>query len=393
MTTDALKELERLVSRMLDGETSSADTTRLDTLLSQSPEALERYHELLDNHQALCAIYPGGVYEESLAAEIRPGFRQSNTANSGTPTRWQRWALAAAFLVAVGLTGYFLGRGNKESETAEETTLEQKDEQAIAGHATLRRAVGMKWSSDGVSYREGDVLPGGLLRFEEGVAEIDFFCGATLIIEGPAILDVQSDWVVAVSKGRLRANVPRAARGFVVKAAGSEIVDLGTQFALEVAADNARLEVIDGEVKLQGGDHDGNHLTTGQRQWLKGTATDPASLDDLSTVGEVSRRRATAQSQRLARWRKHSQQLQSDRRLIAYYPLSETATDRVVRNQAVTGTRFDGTMVGSVTKAEGRFGSESMALEFDRPGARGTKPYRRRVPILYFQLLGQNRQP
>ena len=113
--------------------------------------------------------------------------------------------------------------------------------------------------------------------------EIDFFCGATLIVEGPAELTIESDWSVGVAKGRLRATVPPAARGFVVKAAGSEIIDLGTEFAVEVGDGNAQVEVIDGEVKLRGGEFNNRHLTTGERQLLKGIEMQTGPSDGLST--------------------------------------------------------------------------------------------------------------
>jgi len=242
-------------------------------------------------------------------------------------------------------------------------------ETRIAGHATLRRSVDLKWPKGGSKYRDGDVLPNGRFQFEEGVAEIDFFCGATLIVEGPAALNIESDWLVEVASGRLRANVPPAARGFMVKAAGSEIVDLGTEFALEVEAENARVEVIDGEVEIRGGEHDGNHLLTGQRQWLKGTDM-PESVDGLSTLDDLNLRRENAASERFAAWQAHSQELRQDERLIAYFPIAATSADRVVRNDAGTGKGLDGKLVGPVEHAAGRFGPKSSGLKFGRPGSR-----------------------
>ena len=223
--------------------------------------------------------------------------------------------------------------------------------------------------NSGSEYRDGDVLPNGRFQFEEGVAEIDFFCGATLIVEGPAALSIESDWVVEVESGRLRANVPPAARGFVVKAAGSEIVDLGTEFALDVDSQNARVEVIDGEVEIRGGQHDGNHLLPGQRQWLKGTDT-PESFRALSTLDELKVRRENAASKRFAAWQAHSRELRTDDRLIAYFPITGNPAERVVRNRAGTGDGLDGKLVGPVEHAAGRFGPKSFGLEFGRPGSR-----------------------
>ncbi|MDB4614750.1 FecR domain-containing protein, partial [bacterium] len=177
------------------------------------------------------------------------------------------------------------------------------------------------------------------------------------------------DWSVLVNKGRLRANVPPAARGFIVRAAGSEIVDLGTEFALEVASENARVEVIDGEVEIRGGEHDGNHLLTGQRRWLKGTDT-PESFKQLSTLAELKLRRQSATSARFATWQAHSQELRKDDRLIAYFPIASNRAERVIRNVAATGAALDGKVVGPVELTSGRFGATSSGLEFGRPGAR-----------------------
>ncbi len=389
MNTDSIEELERLVSRLIDGQLSDEEATQLDTLLSESPEAVARYHELLDNHEALCAIYPGDVYEASLGSgfleptELAAGDGRDSIVAEGprlAPSAHvqNRWllALAAALLVAAGLAGYFLGHGRGSSPTAQPIADKNVDEtggdeeQTIAGHATLRRAVDIQWSADAANYREGDVLPAGTLQFDDGVAEIDFFCGATLIVEGPARMDLESDWSVHFLQGRLRATVPPAARGFVVTAAGSEIVDLGTEFALEVGSQNARVEVIDGEVKLRGGEHDGHHLLTGEGQWLKGADGDATSLKQVSTVSDVQRRREVAQRQRFTQWKQHSRDLRADQRLIAYYPIAESPAERFIRNAAITGEERDGTLVGLVQRVHGRFGPASAGLEFDRPGSR-----------------------
>lgn len=386
MNTDPIEELERLVSKLIDGRLSSAEATLLNSLLLELPQALARYHELLDNHEALCAIYPGDVYEVSLksgelsgriaadATTVKHEIVGPSSLTLLVRQQWL-WATAAAILVAVGLTGYFVGQKgihpHREPPLAEsdEQHLDAK-EQTIAGHATLRRALGVRWSGTTGAYREGDVLPAGKLQFDDGVAEIDFFCGATLIVEGPAKLDLESDWSVRVDGGRLRASVPPAARGFVVKAVGSEIVDLGTEFALEVGSQNARVEVIDGEVELRGGEHNGNHLTTGQRQWLRGSRPQPAALEGLSTIGDLRQRSVDAEARRFVEWKLHALQLAADKRLIAYFPIAENQAERIVRNAAGTGSDRDGQLVGPVDRTNGRFGSESSGLEFDRPGAR-----------------------
>ena len=50
-------------------------------------------------------------------------------------------------------------------------------------------------------------------------------------------------------QGKVRALVPKPAQGFRVHTASGDVVDLGTEFALEVTEDHADVHVLDGEVE------------------------------------------------------------------------------------------------------------------------------------------------
>lgn len=363
-----------LIFKAIDRTITPAEFERLQDAIERDDEARAEYLRAVTLCESLGEIATETSAAESSETNEPVQLKTTNESKRRSATgRFTLGGLAIAvtILVAVGGAAYWFGQLNHGT-----TNLADRDEHAepresqIAGHATLRRSVDLKWSDGGSEYRDGDVLPDGRLQFEEGVAEIDFFCGATLIVEGPASLVIESDWSVRVARGRLRANVPSAARGFVVKAAGSEIVDLGTEFALHVDADSAQVEVIDGEVKLRGGEHDGKHLVTGQGQSLKGSQTQANAFVGLSTGTDLRRRRAAAESLRLAKWRQNSRQLRTDERLIAYYPIADEQAGRVVRNASSVGSRFDGLLVGPVDQTDGRFGPASAGLQFDRPGAR-----------------------
>ncbi|TWU56682.1 FecR protein [Rubripirellula tenax] len=366
--SDPKLEIDELVAAVIDGRLSSDQTGRLESLLAQSPQAVTRYIELLDNHEALCAIYPGDVFTSNIPVEIAPMQTEPSMATVRRLLSLPLLGLAASVLLAVGFAGYFFGSDASPSQQAQSDP-SSEEEQIIAGHAMLRRSVDVRWSDDAVAYRDGDMLPGGTLKFDQGVAELDFFCGATVTVEGPASLEIESDWSVKVVQGRLRANVPPAARGFVVKAADSEIVDLGTEFAVEVESATAQVEVIDGEVALRGGQHDGTHLTTGQRQSL-GSASSQSMIANISGPAELQRRRTDAESQHFDQWKTASRALREDTRLIAYFPIADSLQDRSVPNMAGTADFRDGTLVGPVVSTEGRFGTDSEGLDFERIGAR-----------------------
>ncbi len=96
MSSDSLEELDRLVFSLIDRQLSEAEVARLDTLLSESPETVIRYHELLDNHEALCAIYSGDVYRSSLDPKELPLDADVTPIAYSTSRVWRRWVLAAA---------------------------------------------------------------------------------------------------------------------------------------------------------------------------------------------------------------------------------------------------------------------------------------------------------
>lgn len=360
--------LRNLIFQVIDETISPKDFERLQDAIEQDDEARDEYLEAVWLFESLCEIahesQTPNIDSLNLGSSLRETPRQTKVWN---PV--QHVTLAAVVVIVVSGFTFWLGRSNVPTQQ-QQVVIAEPPEPRFSGHASLKRAVGLRWPSNAVRHLEGDILPNGLLAFDAGTAEIDFFCGATLIVEGPAELDIESDWSIRVTRGRLRASVPPAARGFVVKAADSEIVDLGTEFALEVDSGNARVEVIDGEVEIRGGAFDGRHLQTGEGKSLKGS---PAAFDlakKLSTFSELSLQRQQADERLFERWKQHSQQLRLDDRLIAYYPIAEQSPGRIIANVALSGSQFSGLVAGPVERSLGRFGVVSSGLEFERTGAR-----------------------
>ena len=372
------QKLEQLISAWLDGRLNESESQLLQQQLLESSDARKTFRDFSALDAAISRL-AGGEHEiiETSLESSSIGFQQALAESTTPPTSFfSMWNLGIliAGLIGVGLLAYQAGQSfstnGTQSIAVKPIETEAAGEATISGHATLRRGAGIQWSQDAGSFREGDVLPAGLLQIDAGVAEIDFFCGATVVVEGPAKLDLESDWSVRLLSGRLRANVPPAAQGFIVKAEDSEIIDLGTEFAIEVGEGIAKVQVVDGEVKLRGGIYDGDHLVTGQGRVLKGRDADVIVFDGLSTIGDVQRLHAAEQAERFVRWKTWSEKLRSDKRLIAYYLMSESKNDRDVPNFATTGNALDGKIVGPVSVVEGRFGKASSGLAFHRAGSR-----------------------
>lgn len=97
---------------------------------------------------------------------------------------------------------------------------------------------GLRWeATDHAQPSEGDILAAGRLRFRSGRLFLNMFTGVSLVVEGPADVELLSFDKVHVRSGRLRARVPEGAEGFVVSGPGSAVVDLGTEFGLNITSD------------------------------------------------------------------------------------------------------------------------------------------------------------
>lgn len=367
------ESLRELIFKAIDQTITEDEFQQLQTAIEEHDDVRDAYLNAVSLAQSLEEIATESEAKHPANAAVAGVSynRHVQSFEKSSPSAFGINALmAVACLLLVSFSGYWFGKNTVAPSSDQIVTFRNTGQESLLeGHATLRRSVDLQWSKGAETYRDGDILPNGRLQFEAGTVEIDFFCGATLIVEGPAILDVESDWAVAVEHGRLRANVPPAARGFMVKAAGSQIIDLGTEFALAVESENAQVEVIDGEIKIQGGDHDGNHLTTGQKKWLKGSEL-AESVEQLSTLADLQVRRQDAEATRFSEWKTLSEELSRDKHLIAYFPIARNQIHRVVPNESSRGTAFDGKLIGPVGIAEGRFGDQSTGLTFSRPGSR-----------------------
>src|SRR5262249_61748256 len=107
---------------------------------------------------------------------------------------------------------------------------------------------GARWDpSGGAPPSRGEVLGARRLGLRSGRATLVFLSGVTLTLEGPADVDLVSLDRVFCRRGKLRARVPEGAEGFVVASPESAVVDLGTEFAVNVDVDGrSRVFVFEG---------------------------------------------------------------------------------------------------------------------------------------------------
>ncbi len=122
----------------------------------------------------------------------------------------------------------------------------------VAAHDCRWQTYGSAAAAEGVGPIAGAVLDSEPLRLTAGMAVIEFATGARVVLEAPAEFVPQSAGRSLLTRGRLVAHVPARATGFTVATPMVEVIDLGTEFGVQV--DDARstdVHVLRGEVEVK----------------------------------------------------------------------------------------------------------------------------------------------
>ena len=382
-----IQELESLLFDWESGEITEPDLERLRDLLRTDPAARTFFarHQMLSAAMRLDAdsgmgVSAAGEPSASLAGESRiEGAQQSRWGTERSSVLRVNYWFAAAAVLAVCLLGVRLvyleanAAGSPlVGETNEERTAATR-EPTSQGIALVTRLVDVVWAAGQEPVEVGDALKPGGLAIDSGFAQIEFFCGATVIVEGPADLELKSPLLAAVRSGRLRAQVPPAARGFSLAVDDMTVVDLGTEFGLSVSSAGANVQVFDGEVEIQQPDSAKRSLLAGSAlvRARDGTYQETeVTPERFLNIAALASRFEGQSDQRFERWRSWSETLRRDKRLIAYYAFDQQGgwQRRLDSSLEPRDRELDGAIVGA-HRVPGRW-SDKGALDFKRPGDR-----------------------
>ena len=121
--------------------------------------------------------------------------------------------------------------------------------------AQLNRVVGARWS--GKAMEPGQRLATGqAIALDAGVLELTFDIGARVVVQGPAIVKLESAASLLLEKGKISAEMTDVrAHGFRVNTPCESIIDQGTEFGVEVTPQgSSRVHVFKGAVDIASSD-------------------------------------------------------------------------------------------------------------------------------------------
>ncbi|HEY1191954.1 MAG TPA: LamG-like jellyroll fold domain-containing protein [Gemmata sp.] len=351
---DPQNGFDELLDRYLTNRLTEGDAERLLARLRSHPDLSA---ELLDQ-LTLDALL------RDLAGHPTPALPAQLAPSSAANRRPVPWVVAGA-AVAVSLLLFF-----RASVPQVEPPLATAEEPTTTAVAVLTRSVGAHWTDPPGGVTVGAALTPGWLKLESGLAEIEFYRGARVVVEGPAEVQLVSADRAACRFGRLTAEVPPAAAGFQVGTPHGAVIDRGTAFGLNVTAGGTEVHVFEGQIELHGASGR-RTLATGQAVAVAPGAADRPLVADRAgfvTRGELDQREDADARRARERWATASRAWNAEPALLARFDF-EGRLDRNLPNVANrTGVVPDGTVVGC-SRAEGRW-SEKGGLEFGRIGDR-----------------------
>jgi len=98
----------------------------------------------------------------------------------------------------------------------------------------------VEWKTAGLE--EGDIIDTGMLELSNGYSQIRLKSGVELMLEAPLRMYIDNEKEVTLHHGKLMAVVPEDAKGFTVMTHNAEVIDIGTEFGVQV--DQAGLTVV-----------------------------------------------------------------------------------------------------------------------------------------------------
>jgi hypothetical protein len=359
------ERLDALAGALREGRLSEAEAAELQALLQAQPGARRRFVE----HMMLTAALESEC-ELVATRHADVGWWERNQERLSR-WRWFAAGMALAVSLLLPLTLLFTRHGEPAAEPAAEFV--------DRGVAVLVEAIDARWADSHTPIRVGASLPRGRMKLLQGLARIDFYSGASVVLQGQADLELISPMESILHGGSLRANVPAHAEGFVVRSRELKLVDRGTSFGIRVDdAAGTEVHVFEGRVELRdlgprGADPSLRELTSGAavRVARDGSAASVAAdAEGFTGWGELERRSAASLEQRFERWRHFRDTLLKDPRLVAYYPFDRDPQHaRRLENRSPNRQRaLVGSLVGC-NWSQGRWPGKD-ALEFKRPSDR-----------------------
>lgn len=286
LTRCELNELKQLVAASSDGTLLSGESERLEQMLAASREARSIYIAYMQLDAGLDWKIRGSQSVEGALARSRQSascsLEPDRLAQAVRPvlTRNRLFslvALAASLAFVVASIAWFSmhsspGTKGAVAATVPKTSDEIATPSPAADNQTVANIVNLSnechWFVENRRSTDGAIRAGDKVRLIRGQLRMDFACGAIVTMRSPAALEIISPTRTRAVLGTLKAHVGKGAEGFTVETPRTTVVDLGTDFGIDVSRHGSTdVVVFNGAVDLHS---DGIHGLKSRQRLIAG---------------------------------------------------------------------------------------------------------------------------
>ena len=225
-----------LFSRIADGVQSEDDEQQLLDLLGRSPEARREFREFMALHSALQWDYAAlGPHAMPPIAPHRKPARP----------RWLVASFTSGVLVAAGVAALLF----TNFIAAIQPRRFPADHLAVQPLATVTNKRFLLADDAATPLAIGQPVAAGRIALLGGAVELTLSNGVVIVLEGPGELELYAELAAFLHAGSAVVRMPEGMSGFRLDTATTDVLDLGTEFAVKAAPGFVTdVQVFDGAV-------------------------------------------------------------------------------------------------------------------------------------------------
>ena len=381
LTDSELLELHELLDALVENNLPKDKLKRLESWISENEEVRRNYVGFMDMSASL------RHFAEELISDDTEDSTEYVPKNGQLISFFKPLiSIAAILLVGFFLIGEirnnpFNPDASKVVQTKANDSFQSVSEQEVIVDtvAVLTKSVGIVWD-ESAKFRPdlGETLEPCDLKIAKGLVQVEFLQGATVVLEGPVEFSIKNPNEGALANGKLRAIVPKVATGFTISVPNGRVIDLGTDFGLNVhSGGSTELFVYSGEVVYEGKTESNENITRevssgesifvdpyGNANWVE-MPTEP-----FISAADLAFRSMEESQRRHAAWVDLSNNISSDPNTLLYFSFdNQSPWSRILRNESPSNKSAQNGAIVGCNWSEGRWSGKG-ALSFKRKNDR-----------------------
>lgn len=357
------RDFDDAVAAVCHDTVSEEQAKALNLVLRSDANARDEYLLRLELHARLGSepdLFT--VAEDYVANHAPPGNVLPQHSRKRMPI-WGIFAAAASFAIFAAVWW-----GEQSKRPAEKTETTDPAELTSNAVAMLNQVVDAEWMTDSESPSSGAPLEPGWLRLKSGLAQVVFYSGTRVVIQGPTELELISQNEASCHSGQMITEVPPQAQGFQVHTPQAGVTDLGTSFGLTVKGQRTEVHVFSGMVELRpSSDGIQQELSEGSGAVIEDSQPPRlivASQTLFAPLFYLKSESVAADAKKFERWREASNELNQDPSLIVHLDFEgNEVNDWKLRNAGYPNPNVPDASIIGCRWTSGRW-PQKRALEF-----------------------------